>query len=229
MPVIWGFDLSEMKWSAFGHKNMFDRRWHLRKERFIVYQLAMLIGLAAECTATYSLSKYEKQQEHIENWTGGRATVKNNDIIDAEILTIIFCVFVATIFGADFFFLLFFPRRRYPSWYVRTKKAMAVVISAGMLAAALMSTIVVATGEADVRDVGPEEAQALTDLFFRPPLQYNKWAVNIAYVCLLWPAFLATAASTVIMFIAADHDERHGTEPKDLGSLSEKTSNGSRT
>ncbi|KAL0060551.1 hypothetical protein AAF712_012671 [Marasmius tenuissimus] len=194
MPVIWGFDLSEMKWNAFGHKNMFDRRWHLRKERFIVYQLAMLIGLAAECTATYSLSKYEKQQEHIENWTGGRATVKNNDIIDAEILTIIFCVFVATIFGADFFFLLFFPRRRYPSWYVRTKEAMAVVITAGMLAAALMSTIVVATGEADVRDVGPEEAQALTDLFFRPPLQYNKWAVNIAYVCLLWPAFLATAA-----------------------------------
>jgi len=68
MAVIWGFNLSEMSWGAFGHARMFDRRWHLRRERFgasfpllshfdtdslhpisiVVYQLAMLISLAAE-------------------------------------------------------------------------------------------------------------------------------------------------------------------------------------
>ncbi|KAG7092025.1 hypothetical protein E1B28_008407 [Marasmius oreades] len=215
MPVIWGFDLSEMHWSAFGHANMFDRRWHLRRERFVVYQLAMLICLAAECTATYSLDKYEDLQKHVEAWSGHRAHLFNNDIIDAEITTIVFCVMVATLFGADFFFLLFFPRRRYPAWYTITKKIFAVVITAGVFAAAVLSTVIVARNSATISGVSAEEAKSLTDLYFRPPLQYNKWAVNIAYVCVLWPGFLATAASTVILFIAADWDAVHGTDPRD--------------
>ncbi|KAL0573781.1 hypothetical protein V5O48_008168 [Marasmius crinis-equi] len=183
MPVIWGFDLSEMKWNAFAHRNMFDKRWHLRRERFVVYQLAMLICLAAECTSTYSLAKYEKLQDHIEFWSGFRASVHNNDIIDAEILTIVFCVFVATLFGADFFFLLFFPRRRYPKWYNTTKKALAVFITGGVLAGALMSTIVVATGEVDITGVSAEEAQQLVDIYKKPPLSEHSffWA-SIAFL-----------------------------------------------
>lgn len=33
-PVILGFDLGEMRWSAFSGREMFSRRWHLRRERF---------------------------------------------------------------------------------------------------------------------------------------------------------------------------------------------------
>lgn len=33
-PKIWGFDLGELNFSAFKSSNMFDRRWHLRRERF---------------------------------------------------------------------------------------------------------------------------------------------------------------------------------------------------
>lgn len=33
-PVIFGFNLAEMKWSAFSSREMFNRRWHLRRERF---------------------------------------------------------------------------------------------------------------------------------------------------------------------------------------------------
>ena len=65
----------------------------------------------------------------------------NNPLIDAAIVCIVFCVLVATLFGADFFFLLFFPRRTYPRWYDVTKKVLAVVICAGMAAGALMSTV----------------------------------------------------------------------------------------
>ncbi|ESK96178.1 hypothetical protein Moror_7252 [Moniliophthora roreri MCA 2997] len=215
MPVIWGFDLSEMSWSAFGHAKMFDKRWHLRRERFVLYQLAMLICLSAECCATYSLSKYDDLHEHVHSWSEGRATVHKRDTIQASILTICFCVFVATLYGADFFFLLFFPRRLYPKWYVWTKKALAVIITAGVFAAALLSTIVIATRSAYVTGVSPEEAQQLIELYFRPPLEYKTWAVNIAWVVLIWPGFLATAASTVIMFIAADYDAANGTEPLD--------------
>lgn len=33
-PKIWGFDLGELSFSAFSSKAMFDKRWHLRRERF---------------------------------------------------------------------------------------------------------------------------------------------------------------------------------------------------
>lgn len=83
-PFILGIPLGDLSFSAFSSKKMFDRRWHLRAERFgawrslpsdtmlprcragsltvglcetVVYQLAMLICLAAECTATYSYAK----------------------------------------------------------------------------------------------------------------------------------------------------------------------------
>lgn len=101
----------------------------------------MLICLAAECTATYSLSKYEDLQDHVEKYSGHIASLHNNDIIAAECLTIVFCVFVATLFGADFFFLLQFPRRKFPKWYNMARKGLAVGITLGVLAAALMSTV----------------------------------------------------------------------------------------
>ncbi|KAK7025478.1 hypothetical protein VNI00_016007 [Paramarasmius palmivorus] len=210
MPVIWGFDLSEMEWSAFGHAKMFDKKWHLRRERFVVYQLAMLIGLSAECCATYSLAKYDNLAEHVNFWSGGRATLHKNDSYSSSVVSIIFCVFVATLYGADFFFLLFFPRRLYPRWYVWTKEALAVIITA-----VEQSKIVIATRSAYLTGVSQEEARSLLELFFRPPLEYKTWAVNIAWIVLIWPAFLATAASTVLMFVAAEHDATHGTEPLD--------------
>ncbi|KIJ23560.1 hypothetical protein M422DRAFT_217497 [Sphaerobolus stellatus SS14] len=208
-----------MSWSAFGHKNMFNPRWHLRKERFsksmIFYCLAMLISLAAECTATYSLTKYEHHQTNIERLSNFTAQVHNNNLIDAEITTIVFCVLVATLFGADFFFLLFWPKRTYPRWYNITKKILAVIITAGMLAAAIVSNAVVTKHSETITGVSPETAQGYVDLYFRPPLKYRTWSVNVAYVVLLWIAFAFTAASTVLMFLAVDHEQRYGPESFD--------------
>lgn len=101
----------------------------------------MLICLAAECTATYSLAKYTRLQDNVEEASNRVAALHNDDIIAAECLTIVFCVFVATLFGADFFFLLFFPRHRYPVWYNASRKGLAIFITAGVFAAALMSNV----------------------------------------------------------------------------------------
>ncbi|GAA5988744.1 hypothetical protein JCM5350_002923 [Sporobolomyces pararoseus] len=210
-PTIWGFDLSELSFGAFSSKKMFDRRWHLRRERFIAYQAAMLICLAAECTATYS--KYEDLQDHVED-RYAPAHLYNNDIIDMEITTIVFCVFVATLFGADFFFLLQFPKRRYPDWYQNTKKFFAIVITTGIFAAALGSTIVIAKNSAQIVHVSPEIARQAAEYYYRPPLQYNKWAVNIAYVVLLWIGWVACVVSTIFMFLASSYDKSH---PSSLG------------
>ncbi|GAA5847334.1 hypothetical protein JCM9279_000241 [Rhodotorula babjevae] len=211
-PVILGFPLGDLSFGAFSSKKMFDARWHLRPQRFVAYQLAMLICLAAECTATYSLSKYEDLQDHIED-RFAPAHLYNNDLLDMEITTIVMCVAVACWFGADFFFLLMFPRQSYPRWYQKTKKAMAVTICFGVFAAALGSTIVVARNSAQVQHVDDATKRAAVEYYFRPPLQYRDWAVNIAYVCLLWPGWLACVASTVLMFLADTHDLRHGTSP----------------
>lgn len=186
-PKIWGFNLGEISWGAFSSRRMFSDRWHLRSERFgscllplhfphhsqcrvVVYQLAMLICLAAECTATYSLSKYEKLQTNVQNASPG-ALLHNNDIISAQIVTIVFCVLVATIFGADFFFLLFFPRREYPAWYNASRKACAIVIACGLAAATIMSTVIVARNSAFITGVSQSEAESLTQTFSRPPLR----------------------------------------------------------
>lgn len=106
----------------------------------------MNICLAAECTATYSLSKYEDLQTHVQDYAFTlvpplRVELHNDDLIAAEVLTIVFCVFVATLFGADLFFLAQFPRRTYPKWYNYTRLGLAVGITTGLLAAALMSSV----------------------------------------------------------------------------------------
>ncbi|BGP43565.1 hypothetical protein JCM10450v2_007738 [Rhodotorula kratochvilovae] len=215
-PYVLGFPLGDLSFGAFSSKRMFDPRWHLRRERFVAYQLAMLICLAAECTATYSLSKYEDLQTHIES-RFSPAHLYNNDIIDMQISTIVMCVAVACWFGADFFFLLQFPRHSYPRWYASIKKAMAIVITLGILACAIGSTVVVARNSALIQHVDDATKRAAAEYYFRPPLRYRDWAVNIAWVCLIWPGWLACVASTVLMFMADTYDLRHGTSPRFYG------------
>jgi hypothetical protein len=94
-----------------------------------------------KCTATYSLAKYQSHQSRIATLSNYTAQVHNNDLFAAACTTIVFCVLVATLFGADFFFLVFWPRRRYPLWYNVAKVILAVGITLGMAAASLMTTV----------------------------------------------------------------------------------------
>ncbi|GAA5972911.1 hypothetical protein JCM11641_003999 [Rhodosporidiobolus odoratus] len=211
-PVIWGFNLSEMSFHAFKTQELMDKRYHLRKERVISYQLAMLVCLAAECCVTYSLSKYEDLQGHIET-AYPPAHVYQNDIIDFQIVTIVMCVMVACLYGADFFFLVQFPTRTYPKWYQNTKKALAITITCGVFAAAVGLTVMIASHAAKVEHVSQDIIDAAVAHYSRPPLVYRKWAVNIASLCLLWPGWLFCVIATICMFMAVKHDEQYGAQP----------------
>ncbi|KAL7418812.1 hypothetical protein Q5752_006496 [Cryptotrichosporon argae] len=212
MPVVLGFELNELSFKAFSSKRMFDRRWHLRRERFIAYQVAMLVGLAAECTATYSLAKYEDLQGLYENnYTG--AHFYQNDLIDCEISTIVFCVLVACVFGADFFFLLQFPRQRYPLWYQICKKTAAVIVTLGILGSAIASTIIIARNTAVLGHISDELVAEARVRFHHPPWEYRTWSVNIAYIVQLWVAWVGCVVSTVLMFLAANWDAANGPGP----------------
>ena len=115
--------------------------------------------------------------------------------------------------------------------------------------------VVITTHRAFITGVSDDVATTLTRIYYRPPLStspafsssflvtdlscyssvYKKWAVNIAWLVLLWLAFIFTAAryeelswhlakvtllilfsSTFLMFIAAAHDEEFGPTPKSI-------------
>lgn len=57
MAVIWGLDLRDMKWSAFKSSYMFGNTdFHMRRTKFVVYQLAMIFLVVSESLGTAVLS-----------------------------------------------------------------------------------------------------------------------------------------------------------------------------
>jgi hypothetical protein len=56
MAVIWGLDLREIKWSKFKNSYMWNNEYHLRRTKFIVYQIAMISCVVSESLGTAALS-----------------------------------------------------------------------------------------------------------------------------------------------------------------------------
>jgi len=205
--TIWGFDLSEARWSAFKGKNMYDRQWpHFRRERIVAYQVAQNICIGATIPATFSESKYNHLQTHVQQYAlssmGLSVELHNNDIIAGEILTLVFCSFIGVIFGLEFIMLVLWPRRTtYPRWYNYTRMIGTVVMTGGLLAAALVSTVVVAKHSAFITGASEEQQDQLIDVFFRPPLKYNDFPANVAYVCFLWIGWVCAVVATTLLII----------------------------
>ncbi len=56
MAVIWGLDLHDMQWSKFKSSYMWNNEYHMRRTRFIIYQLAMILCVVSESLGTAALS-----------------------------------------------------------------------------------------------------------------------------------------------------------------------------
>lgn len=56
MTVIWGLDLKEIQWGKFKNSYMWNNAYHLRRTKFIVYQLAMILCVVSESLGTDVLS-----------------------------------------------------------------------------------------------------------------------------------------------------------------------------
>ena len=56
MAVIWGLDLREIRWSKFKNEYMWNDEYHLRRTKFIVYQIAMIFCVVSESLGTAALS-----------------------------------------------------------------------------------------------------------------------------------------------------------------------------
>jgi hypothetical protein len=55
MTIIWGLDLKEMQWGKFKNNYMWNDEYHLRRTKFIVYQLAMIFCVVSESLGTAAL------------------------------------------------------------------------------------------------------------------------------------------------------------------------------
>jgi hypothetical protein len=56
MAVIWGLDLKEIQWSKFKNSNMWNREYHHRRTKFIIYQIAMICCVVSESLGTAALT-----------------------------------------------------------------------------------------------------------------------------------------------------------------------------
>jgi len=209
MAVIWGLDLREIQWGKFKSANMFDKQYHLRTTKMIVYQIAMIFMVVSESVGTAALSDYVDQQDGISTRNGG-LVVENNNIVGTFSFNIFVGIAVATIFGSGFFFDLFWPERVETPGVRMAWKISAVVVSIMALADQIASTVIVAKYRAHIR--GLTDAQA--EPYFRqnglPNPVYRHNAECVASVVIGWPGVIASFASAYIMWISINHDQKFG-------------------
>lgn len=221
--IIWGLDLKQIRPSAFLSKNMFQKRYHFRSQRFVWYQLAMLFTVVSECLATYCLDRYLQLQKTVSAAQPG-ASYFNNDIVGAVGLSIFAGVYTATVFGTMFFFLLFWPALPESKLWFRIKATGAIFSVIVVLGAALASTIIVASHSGYLIPSPTGSFEELQAEFAHPPVpyRYKEYGRAIGWVVLMWVGWIFTIISTYFVFKAArfhlanPHVVGTYTQPQDL-------------
>jgi hypothetical protein len=118
--------------------------------------------------------------------------VHNNNFIGIASFNIFNGIFVATIFGAAFFFDLFWPGR-YESPAVKLAWKICSVLACAMsLATALAYTYIVASKAAYVTGSDAASAERELAAYGGSPLRYRDNGRAIASVVFLWPGMVFT-------------------------------------
>ena len=142
-----------------------------------------------------TLLEYVDQQDDIHRLHNS-ATVHNDDFVGIASFNIFVGITVATIFGAGFFFDLFFPARWEPVNIRWAWRISAVVVSVLCLADAIAFTVILATGKAQIT-ANSADAAAIALKHLDPPSLYRHNGRGVASVVLLWLGFVATVARCV--------------------------------
>ncbi|KII88311.1 hypothetical protein PLICRDRAFT_175911 [Plicaturopsis crispa FD-325 SS-3] len=211
MTVIWpGLDLRDVKWSAFKHKAMYDRKWYLRRERFIVYQLATTTLGVAEAIEIHANSQYRRLHSSINSSGVAGASMNFHDLDSSHAVALVACICVASVIQRETLFLTFWPAFVYPPSVVRWKKGLAVFVTALFTAGILQWTVVVSTHSYKISGVDDSTQAELLQRYPSPPHEYIKSTYNIVGTVLLWIGYIFAVWSTYLLFKAANHDAVHG-------------------
>jgi len=209
MAVIWGLDLKEMQWGKFKSGYMWNKEYHNRRTKFIIYQLAMILCVVSESLGTAALSDYVDQQKFVSK-LNSNVTVHNNNFIGIASFNIFVGIYVATIFGSAFFFDLFWPERKESKGVKMAWKICSVFACMLTLACALAYTYIVASQSAYVTGTNAANAQRLLALYGGSPLKYRSNGRAIASVVFLWPGMIFTFVSTYLLWHSISHIDAYG-------------------
>lgn len=135
---------------------------------------------------------YVKQQSRIERLHSS-AAVHNDDFVGIASYNIFVGIAVATVFGAAFFFDLFFPERYEPRNIRWSWRLSALFVTLLTFADAIALTVIVATGNAWI-SANSQDAAAIAQKDLNPPLRYRDNGRAIASVVFLWIGLVGTIA-----------------------------------
>jgi uncharacterized membrane protein len=186
-----------MHWANFKSSYMFGNKdYHLRRTKFVFYQIAMIFCVVSESVGTAALSDYVKQQSTIES-LHSTAAVHNDDFVGIASYNIFCGIAVATIFGAAFFFDLFFPERFEPKNIRWAWRISAVVVTIMTLADALALTVIVATKKAWI-SADSADSLAIANEKINPPMVYRHNPRAVASVVFVWIGLVGCIARCVL-------------------------------
>lgn len=137
---------------------------------------------------------YVDEQKRIAHITNHTVHQHNNDYIGAASYNIFAGVFVAFIFGAAFFFDLFWPERHEIPGVRLAWKICGPLAVVFHLSSALTITIITATHASFLTGAPPEDWQNLVNQYPKAkeaPLDYKHNGRAVAAVCFAWPGFLS--------------------------------------
>ncbi|KAF1924028.1 uncharacterized protein M421DRAFT_9177 [Didymella exigua CBS 183.55] len=210
MTVIWGLNLREMQWAKFKSSYMFGNRdYHLRRTKFGIYQGAMILTVVSESLGTAALSDYAAKQAFVAQHSPG-TTVHNNTFVGIAAYNILVGIFVATVFGAAFFFDLFWPARAESRAVKTAWRACSVCACLLTLSCVLVYTYIVATRSAYVTGTGAASAERQMAADGGSPLRYADNGRAVASVVFLWPGMVFTFVSTWVLWRSLAHGDRFG-------------------
>ncbi|KAF1832884.1 hypothetical protein BDW02DRAFT_624760 [Decorospora gaudefroyi] len=209
MAVIWGLDLKEMQWGKFKNSYMWNTEYYMRRTKFIIYQLAMILTIVSESLGTAAQSDYVDQQKLISK-LDSNVTVHNNNFIGIASYNIFVGIYVATIFGSAFFFDLFWPERKESQAVKLAWKICSLLACLFTLSCALAYTYIVASQSAYVTGTNATNAQRLLAAYDGSPLRYRNNGHAIASIVCLWPGMGFTFASTHLLWHSLAHIDAYG-------------------
>jgi hypothetical protein len=210
-PTLWGLDLRQVHPAKFKSSYMWNNVYHLRRTKFIVYQLAMIFCVISESLGTAALSDYRDQAKEVSRFGGGGAEW-SGDYIGVASYNIFNGIFVAFVFGAAFFFDLIFPERREDKGIRRAWKWCAVATCFTTLASAIAMSVIFATRSSRISGT-PEQIAYITQRLRETgsdPLNYRENALAKASLAFLWPGWVACIAATWVLWKSDKWTVRNG-------------------
>ncbi|KAG7570938.1 hypothetical protein FFLO_01136 [Filobasidium floriforme] len=211
-PTLWGLDLRQVHPAKFKSSYMWNNVYHLRRTKFIVYQLAMIFCVISESLGTAALSNYRDQAKDIARLETDGVAEWSGDYIGVASYNIFNGIFVAFVFGAAFFFDLIFPERREDKGIRRAWKWCAVATCFTTLASAIAMSVIFATRSSRISGT-PEQVAYITQRLRETgsdPLNYRDNALAKASLAFLWPGWVACIAATWVLWKSDKWTVRNG-------------------